>query len=101
MIPRTLAQNAGSDVVRVMTQLRAKHAKRDVEDGKFFGIDGEKGTIADMRDIRVWDPVAVKLQTFKTAVETASMILRIDDIVSQRPRELSKWRSQLICLARA
>ena len=35
-----------------------------------------------MRDIRVWDPVAVKLQTFKTAVETASMILRIDDIVS-------------------
>ena len=35
-----------------------------------------------MRELKVWDPVAVKLQTYKTAVETASMILRIDDIVS-------------------
>ena len=30
-------------MVRVMTQLRAKHAKREAEEGKFFGIDGEKG----------------------------------------------------------
>ena len=35
--------------MRVMTQLRAKHNKKDSEEGKFFGIDGEKGTIADMR----------------------------------------------------
>lgn len=35
-----------------------------------------------MREIKVWDPVSVKLQTFKTAIETASMILRIDDIIS-------------------
>ena len=82
-------------MVRVMTQLRAKHAKRDVEDGKFFGIDGEKGTIADMRDIRVWDPVAVKLQTFKTAVETASMILRIDDIVSGMKKQKSGGGQQM------
>ncbi len=65
-----------------MTQLRAKHAKRDSEESKFFGIDGLKGAVGDMRETKIWDPVAVKIQTFKTAVETASMILRIDDIVS-------------------
>jgi T-complex protein 1 subunit gamma len=30
----------------------------------------------------VWEPLAVKTQTFKTAIESATMLLRIDDIVS-------------------
>jgi len=30
----------------------------------------------------VWEPYAVKAQTLKTSVEAASMLLRIDDIVS-------------------
>ncbi|VEN63727.1 unnamed protein product [Callosobruchus maculatus] len=30
----------------------------------------------------LWEPLAVKLQTYKTAVETAILLLRIDDIVS-------------------
>ena len=44
-----------------MTQLRAKHSKKDSEEGRFYGIDGENGKIADMRDTKVWDPVSVKL----------------------------------------
>jgi len=35
-----------------------------------------------MKDLDVWDPCAVKIQTYKTAIESACMILRIDDIVS-------------------
>ncbi len=35
-----------------------------------------------MKDLDIWDPCAVKIQTFKTAIESACMILRIDDIVS-------------------
>jgi len=79
VIPRTLAQNCGSDVVRVLTELRANHAK---EGGLYMGIDGDTGKIANMKDIDLWDPLAVKLQTFKTAIESACMLLRIDDIVS-------------------
>ena len=30
----------------------------------------------------VWDPFAVRMQVYKSAVETAMMLLRIDDIVS-------------------
>lgn len=35
-----------------------------------------------MRQLGVWDPFAVKVQVYKTAIESAIMLLRIDDIVS-------------------
>ncbi|XP_071965074.1 T-complex protein 1 subunit gamma-like [Antedon mediterranea] len=79
VIPRTLIQNCGSNTIRTLTALRAKHAK---EGNTTWGIDGEKGTIVDMNEYGVWDPYAVKAQTFKTAIETAMLLLRIDDIVS-------------------
>lgn len=79
VIPRTLAQNCGGDVVRLLTELRAKHSD---ESGKFFGIDGNKGVITDVRTINVWEPLLVKSQVIKTAIESACMLLRIDDVVS-------------------
>lgn len=33
-------------------------------------------------DFQIWDSFTVKAQTFKTAIEAACMLLRIDDIVS-------------------
>jgi len=79
VIPRTLAQNCGADVVRTLTELRAKHS---TPEGFYYGIEGNSGKIADMKVADIWDPVAVKIQTLKTAIESACMILRIDDIVS-------------------
>ena len=35
-----------------------------------------------MRELGVWDTFEVKTQTMKTAIESAGMLLRIDDIVS-------------------
>lgn len=87
VIPRTLIENCGGNVVRVLTALRAKHNEGGDDesagrDASFWGIDGMKGVAIDMRSIDVWEPVVVKTQTFKTAVEAAAMLLRIDDIVS-------------------
>jgi len=79
VISRTLLENCGADIIRVQTQLRAKHAAGANVN---WGIDGEKGVLADMAELGVWEPVTVKLQTLKTAVESASMLLRIDEIVS-------------------
>ena len=79
VIPRTLAQNCGANVIRTLTKLRAKHAEVP---GCTFGIDGTAGTIVDMKELGVWDPYAVRVQTINTAVESASLLLRIDDIVS-------------------
>jgi T-complex protein 1 subunit gamma len=81
VIPRTLAQNCGGDVVRMLTELRAKHAIPGKDNMK-WGIDGNLAKIADMEAANIWDPCAVKLQTYKTAIESACMLLRIDDIVS-------------------
>ena len=78
IIPRTLTQNCGANTIRTLTALRAKHAAG----GSTWGINGETGELADMKDLGIWEPLSVKLQTYKTAVETAILLLRIDDIVS-------------------
>jgi len=76
-----LAQNCGADVVRSLTELRAKHSAADGS-GKNWGINGNTAKIEDMTVANVWDPVSVKQQTFKTSIEASCMLLRIDDIVS-------------------
>jgi T-complex protein 1 subunit gamma len=81
VIPRTLAQNCGANVIRTLTKLRAKHAEAG-DGGVTFGINGHSGEIVDMKALGVWEPLAVKVQTIKTAVESAALLLRIDDIVS-------------------
>ncbi|XP_063605706.1 T-complex protein 1 subunit gamma-like [Penaeus indicus] len=78
VIPRTLAQNCGANIIRLLTALRAKHASGET----FWGVNGETGELSDMRKLKIWEPLAVKLQVFKTSVETAVLLLRIDDIVS-------------------
>ncbi|XP_023172094.1 T-complex protein 1 subunit gamma [Drosophila hydei] len=82
IIPRTLAQNCGANTIRALTALRAKHASHTGAGVCAWGIDGESGEIVDMNEKNIWEPLAVKLQTYKTAVETAILLLRIDDIVS-------------------
>jgi T-complex protein 1 subunit gamma len=67
VIPRTLVQNAGGSPVRVLTELRAKHA----EGQHSWGIDGEQGTIVDMKEYGVWEPEAIKVQSIKTAIEVS------------------------------
>ncbi|XP_029791834.1 T-complex protein 1 subunit gamma [Suricata suricatta] len=79
VIPRTLIQNCGASTVRLLTSLRAKHTQEGCET---WGVNGETGTLVDMKELGIWEPLAVKLQTYKTAVETAVLLLRIDDIVS-------------------
>merc|ERR1712060_575906 len=79
VIPRSLAHNCGADVVRVMTDLRARHGSCGVVN---WGINGEKGTVANVKELGILDTFAVKRQTLRTAVEAAAMLLRIDDIIS-------------------
>jgi len=87
VIPRTLIQNSGNSPIKVLTQLRAKHAE-GYEDGKqtgsVWGIDGDAGKVVDMRTYNVWEPLAVKEQSVKTAVESACLLLRVDDIVAAK-----------------
>jgi len=81
VIPRTLIENCGGSTIRLLTALRGKHAEMAGQSCT-WGIDGNKGELADMSDLKIYEPMLVKTQTIKTAIESAMMLLRIDDIVS-------------------
>eukprot|EP00106_Octopus_bimaculoides_P007739 XP_014775181.1 PREDICTED: T-complex protein 1 subunit gamma-like [Octopus bimaculoides] len=87
IIPSTLIQNCGASTIRTLTALRAKHAQPN---STSWGIDGETGEVVDMKQYGIWEPCAVRAQTFKTAIETAILLLRIDDIVSGVKKAESK-----------
>ncbi|MEM4727035.1 MAG: thermosome subunit beta [Candidatus Bathyarchaeia archaeon] len=79
VIPKTLAENAGQDVLDTMVKLKAAHER---EDGYPYGVDVFKGGIANMLEMGVIEPMVVKVQAIKSATEVASMILRIDDVIA-------------------
>merc|ERR1712194_924514 len=79
VIPRTLAHNCGASVVRLMTDLRSRHAGPAPS---MMGLDGVTGKIVDAQKAGILDTFTTKSQTIKAAIESAAMILRIDDIVS-------------------
>jgi len=89
-IPRTLASNCGANVIRTITELRARHSEAAAAAagaGKApaacpAGVDGTTGKIVDARAAGVWEPLAVKEATLKTAFGCATLLLRIDDILS-------------------
>ena len=39
-----------------------------------WGINGDTGDMADMKDVGVWEPVRVKSQVIKTAVEVCGFV---------------------------
>ena len=91
VIPKTLATNCGMDVVRIITELRAKHAERG---NSTFGIDGNSRKIADMSVVNIWEPIEVKFQIIKTAIEASCLLLRIDDVVSGVKKREKENKSQ-------
>ena len=47
---------------------QAKHA---TEGNMTWGVDGDKGVLTDMSELGIWEPLSVKVQTFKTAIEVS------------------------------
>jgi thermosome len=81
VIPRTLADNAGLDILDTMVAMKAAHAKKK---GIAMGVNVYDEGVIDMLDEGVVEPMVVKLQAIKSGVEVASMILRIDDVIAAK-----------------
>lgn len=81
VIPRTLLQNCGGNVIRRITELRAKHSAAE---GRYFGVNGITGELEDTRVTKIWDPLSTKVQILKTALENACMLLRVDDLFNAK-----------------
>jgi thermosome len=81
IIPRALTENAGFDPIDVLVELRSAH---DKEEGKYKGLNVFTGKVENSIDSGVIEPVVVKIQAIKSAAESASMILRIDDVIMSK-----------------
>ena len=77
-VPLTLGENAGLDPIDILSELRARHEKGE----KWAGVDVFEGKSKDMKELEVYEPLAVKKQVIKSATEAATMILRIDDVIA-------------------
>lgn len=82
-LPSIIADNAGLDSAELVNQLRAAHTKGLPTPG----IDIDHGTIGNARDLGVVEAYVVKRQMLMSAAEAAEMILRVDDIIKQQPRQ--------------
>ena len=78
VIPKTLAENSGLDQVDKLVELRAIHQKGQTT----VGIDVRTGETSDMWEQGVIEPLRVKRQALSSAVEVATMLLRIDDVIA-------------------
>jgi len=81
VIPRSLAENAGLEPIDVLVELRSAH---DKEDGKYKGINVFTGKVQNSLENGIIEPATVKEQAIKSAAESASMILRIDDVITSK-----------------
>jgi thermosome len=80
VIPRTLAENAGLDPINMLVDMRSQHEKGN----KTAGLNVFTGKVVDMWKEGVVEPLRVKIQAISSGTEAATMILRIDDVLSSR-----------------
>jgi len=80
VIPYTLAENAGLNPIQIVTELRNLHAQGKAT----YGINVRKGTVTDMEEEHVLQPLLVTHSSMSLATECVQLILKIDDCVPVR-----------------
>ncbi|MCG3218732.1 MAG: TCP-1/cpn60 chaperonin family protein [Candidatus Heimdallarchaeota archaeon] len=78
IIPNTLSENAGYDPIAKINEIISAHSGEN----KHSGINVHDGTISNMIELGILEPLRVKIQAIKSASEAAEMILRIDDVIA-------------------
>lgn len=81
IIPTTLAENAGLNSIKVVTDLRHRHEMGEKNAGVSIRSGGVNTNIAKEN---VLQPLLVSTSAIELAAETVKMILRIDDIALTR-----------------
>ena len=79
VLPRTLAENTGMDPIDALVDLRSTH---DSEGRAGLISEGQTGHVGDPVEYGILDPAAVKREAVESATEAATMIARIDDVIS-------------------
>ena len=85
VVPITLAENAGLDVIDTLMGLRKAHTQKGRN--PHAGLDAFTGKVVNMSSRNVVEPLRVKTQALSSATDVATMILRIDDIIASKQPE--------------
>ena len=80
-IPVAIAQNAGINPIDILVDLKSKHNNAQ---NLWFGVNTQTGKASDMLKMDVVEPLRVKTQVVKSAVEAVTMILRVDDVFASK-----------------
>ena len=80
VIPTTLAENAGLNSIKVVTELRSRHENGE----KNAGISIRRSGTTNTFDEHILQPVLVSTSSITLASECVKSILRIDDITFSR-----------------
>ena len=78
VVPRALAENAGVDPIDALVDLRAAHSDDEVR----AGLDVETGDVGDTFEAGVVETPGAKEQAVAAASESATLVLKIDDVIS-------------------
>jgi len=82
-LPAIMADNGGYDSADLVGALRAAHAQ-----GKHtYGIEFVNGSVADMAGLGIMESYRSKMSQLCAAAEAAEMIIRVDDIIKNAPRQ--------------
>lgn len=78
VIPRQLCENAGLDAIELLNKLRSAHAKGDI----WCGIDFQLENIGNNMKGFIWEPALVKINAIESATEAATLLLSIDETIT-------------------
>jgi len=82
-IPAIISENAGFDSQEMVGELRKAHATG----WGTAGIDANNATVADMKNMGIFESYRSKMSGLCAAAEAAEQVIRVDDIIRNAPRQ--------------
>merc|ERR550514_78782 len=82
-IPAIIADNGGFDSADLVGQLRAAHARGEHS----MGLECSRGSTANMAELGIMESFKSKMSQLCAAAEAAEMVIRVDDIIRNAPRQ--------------
>ena len=83
VVPRTLAENSGCDPTSMMHTLHSAHPADG--SGANNGFDVEECIVQDAVKANIYDLLATKMNAMRLAVDAATTVLKVDQIVMSKP----------------
>ncbi len=89
IIPHTLIENAGLNILDGISVLRKKH-EEDSDNSKWFGVNINSIKPINTLSTGILDSLKIKLAAINAATDVVNLILGIDDVIYGLPGEYEK-----------